>query len=273
MGFEARVNLTAAWDAHRMHRALRAVARTLRRPWIALRFRAWIGRLRFELWRHGARLELHAPSGVRFDSAPALKVYPGDREASTLHLRIGQDVRLGRGMTIEIYPAGDNRLELADGVDFHNNVRILMRGGAISLGPRTRVRDGVLLKSDGALDVGEGVTLGPFCALHCTGNIALGDLVGLGERVSIIDSDHEFDGVDLDFLKKDLNVSPVRVGRQTMIAIGSVLLRGAEIGANSVVAANSVVRGEVYPAASLLGGNPARQLKELNQLKEPGSGR
>jgi maltose O-acetyltransferase len=229
-----------------------------------MRFRAWTARLRFELRRRGAVLEIDAPHGAFFDGPPIIKVYPGpDGEGSRLTLRVGRDVRIGMDLTLEIYAEGDNTLELEDGVDIHNNVRFLLRSGAIRLGERSRVRDGVLIKSDGEVAVGSAVTLGPYGAIHCTERITLDDLVGLGERVSIIDSDHTFDGIDLDFLKKPLAVSPIRLGRGTMVAIGTVILRGANVGANSAIAANSVVRGGDYAEASLLAGNPATTVREL----------
>jgi carbonic anhydrase/acetyltransferase-like protein (isoleucine patch superfamily) len=245
---------------------VRSAARIARSLGQRVRFRAWVARLRFELWRQNATLEVDAPHAVAFESAPRLRVYPGaNRETAVLALRLGRGIRLGRELTIEIYAQGENLLEIGDGVEFHNNARILLRSGSISLGTRTRVRDGVLLKSDGVLEVGEAVTLGPYDAVHCSERIELEDFVGMGERVSVTDSDHAFDGVDMDFLKKPLLTSPVHVRRHTMVAIGSVVLRGAEIGANSVVAANSVVRGETYPARSLIAGNPAKAIKELKE--------
>ena len=231
-----------------------------------MRFRAWTARLRVELRRRGAELVVDAPHGALFDGPPIIKVYPGPNgERSRFTLRIGRDVRIGRDLTLEVYAQGENLLELSDGVDIHNNVRFLVRAGSITLGARSRVRDGVLIKSDGAVTVGSAVTLGPYGALHCTERITLDDLVGLGERVSIIDSDHTFDGVDLDFLKKPLAVTPIHLGRGTMVAIGTVILRGADIGANSAIAANSVVRGGEYGEASLLAGNPARTVRELKE--------
>jgi acetyltransferase-like isoleucine patch superfamily enzyme len=229
-----------------------------------MRFRAWVARLRVELRRRGSELEVDAPYGVLFDGPPIIKVYPSpSSERSRLELRVGRGVRIGRDLTLEIYAQGTNRLELGDGVDIHNNVRLLLRNGSIALGTRSRVRDGVLLKSDGIVTIGEAVTLGPYGAIHCTERITLDDLVGLGERVSIIDSDHTFDGVDIDFLKKPLATGPIRLGRGTMVAIGSVILRGADVGPNSAIAANSVVRGGEYGEASLLAGNPAKTIRQL----------
>ena len=110
---------------------------------------------------------------------------------------------------------------------------------------------------------GRGVTVGPYSGIHCTEHIVFADLVGIAERVSIADSDHSFDGTDVYYMDKGLFVSPVSLGRQTMVAFGSVVLRGAEIGPNSAVAANSVVRGGQYEAGSLIAGNPARTVMDL----------
>jgi acetyltransferase-like isoleucine patch superfamily enzyme len=59
------------------------------------------------------------------------------------------------------------------------------------------------------------------------------------------------------------------VGRNTIVSANSLVMRGAEIGENSVVAGGAVVRAGAYPASSLLGGAPARRLRSL--LDDQGS--
>jgi carbonic anhydrase/acetyltransferase-like protein (isoleucine patch superfamily) len=180
-------------------------------------------------------------------------------------------------MTLELDASGDNELELGDHAELLNNVRILLRSGTVLLGPRSQVRDAAWIKADGRFQTGEEVTIGPSSAVHCTGSIRFDDLVGLAERVSVIDSEHTFDGTDEHYMKKALFLSPVHLGRQTMVAFGSAVLRGSDIGANSVVAANSVVRAGTYPAASLLAGNPAERVRDLrdpeDRPRHTGSGR
>ena len=243
---------------------MRAIARALREVVRAARFRAWAARLRFELWRQGGRLEIEAPHGVHFDSAPNIRAFPSGNGDGLLRLRIGRDVRLGRNMTIEVFAQGNNELAIGDGARFLANVRITLRSGTLLLGSDCLVRDGAWIKVDGTLSVGNGVTVGPYSAVHCADQITLDDLVGLGERVSLIDSDHTFDGSDIHYMLKPISTSPVHLQRQTMVAMGSVVLRGALIGPNSVVAANSVVRGGNYLKGSLLAGNPAKVLKILS---------
>lgn len=229
-----------------------------------IKFAIWVGRMRAQLARQGVALELDAPEGARLDGFPALRHFAEGDGPGALRLRLGSDVRLGRGMTIEVFTGADNSLEIGDVGRVLDGVRIALRGGSVRFGPKCLVRDGVWIKSAGEFVAGEGVTLSSYTAIHCTGRIELEDLVGLGERVSVIDSDHTFDGTDKHYMRKPLTVSPVRIGRNSMVAFGAVVLRGVTMGPNSVVAANSVVRKGDYPRAAVIAGNPARVIKELD---------
>lgn len=53
---------------------------------------------------------------------------------------------------------------------------------------------------------------------------------------------------------------PIRVGRRCFIGGGSMLLPGVTVGDGSIVAAGAVVTEDV-PAATIVGGNPARILR------------
>src|SRR3954447_2281506 len=246
-----------------MPRLMRVIARGVRRLWYRVRFLAWVERLRFELARQGGRLIVEAPHGARFDRAPAIKAFPAGEGSGVTRLRLGRDVRLGRNATLELWAKGDNLLEIGDGARLLNDVRIALRSGSATFGPDCLIRDGVWVKVDGELVVGQGVTLSHHAAVHCTKRIDLGDLAGLGDRVSVIDSDHTFDGTDLHYMRKPLHLSPISIGRNSMVAVGSVVLRGAQIQRNSVVATNAVVREGTYPRGAVLAGNPARVVRTL----------
>jgi|SRR5688572_26995148 len=251
----------------------RALARALRSFWNRFRFRRWVLRLRFELRRHGAKLFLDGGGDVRFDRPPRIKAYPGRGSGGgSFRLTLGERVDLGENLVLEIFADGETELTLGDRARLQRNVRILVREGSISIGRDAEVRDGAWLKSDGELRVGSGATIGPYSAIHCAGRVVLADLVGLAERVSIADSDHKFDGTDQHYMGKRVTVSPVLVGRGTMVAFNSVVLRGASIGKNSVVAANSVVRGGCYAVGSLLAGNPAEEIRDLREEPIPNGG-
>ena len=241
----------------------RAGARAARAGVRRARFAAWAGRLRVELARNGGRLALDAPHGARFDTAPLIKASHHGGSGGTFTLRLGRDVDLGRHTVLQVWAGGDSVLELGDGTTFGQGSRLVLRNGAIRLGPSVQVRAVVLLKSDGELRAGEWVLFGHAAVVAATREIVLGDRVGLGERVSVIDSDHGADGSDAFYLRQPLRVTPVRVESNVLVGANAVILRGTEIGANAVVAAGAVVAGGEHPPGWLIGGVPARPLKAL----------
>ena len=53
------------------------------------------------------------------------------------------------------------------------------------------------------------------------------------------------------------------IGHRVLIGIGSTIMDGARIGANSIVAEHSLVRaGQLFPPNSVIAGNPARLIRE-----------
>jgi acetyltransferase-like isoleucine patch superfamily enzyme len=248
---------------------IRAGARAARRRARRGRFAAWAARLRVELARNGGKLRLEAPHGAAFDDPPLIKASHHGGGGGTLTLRLGRDVDLGRHTVLQVWAGANSTLELGDETVLGQGTRLQLRGGSIRLGPRVQVRDVVVLKSDGELRAGEWVVFGHAAAVSATQEITLGDLVGLGERVSIIDSDHGADGTDAFYLRRPLRVTPVRLGRNVLVGANAVLLRGAEIGSNAVVAAGAVVPGGEYPASWLIGGVPARPVRDLRARLAP----
>jgi acetyltransferase-like isoleucine patch superfamily enzyme len=142
-------------------------------------------------------------------------------------------------------------------------VRLQLRGGAIRLGAYVNLRDGVVLKSEGELDIGYEVPVSYGCAIHCVERITIDASAGLAERVTVVDSDHTHDGTDAYFLANPLKVAPVHIGSNAFLCANAVVTRGANIGANSVVAANAVVGEGDHPPGWLLAGVPARPVRPL----------
>jgi acetyltransferase-like isoleucine patch superfamily enzyme len=210
----------------------------------------------------GGSLVLDAPHGAVLESRPDVKAYPWGEGSGVLTLRFGRDVRIGRGVVIDVDARGDNEIAIGDSSTIMNNVRMILRSGRISIGSDCDIRDGVWLKSDGELLLGDHIPIAQYSAIHCTERIEFADYVGLAERVTVLDSDHGFDGSDVYFREQTTYVEPTIVERNTFIAAGAVVLRGSRIGANCLIAANAVVRGGDYESGSLLAGAPARIVAE-----------
>jgi acetyltransferase-like isoleucine patch superfamily enzyme len=181
----------------------------------------------------------------------------------TLTLRVGRNVTIGRNVLLEVWAPGTNVLELQDDSYILDGVRVMLRSGRIVLGPRSNLRDYVQVKSEGDLILGDEVSVCYGSLLHCTERIELHDLVGTGERVTMIDSEKRHDGSDTHFLRQPLRVAPVIVGRNTFVAANAVITHGSRIGPNAVIAAGAVLTGGDYPGGHILAGAPARAVKQL----------
>src|SRR4051812_19106326 len=89
-------------------RLINPVSRLRRR----IRFFLWVQRSRLLLARHGCRLEIVAPHGVSFQSAPS--IHPtlrvlGDESPTgggRLRIELGEFVYLGHQVTVEVLPSG-----------------------------------------------------------------------------------------------------------------------------------------------------------------------
>lgn len=108
----------------------------------------------------------------------------------------------------------------------------------------------------------ERITIGPHCTigdsafLDGRSGLTIGASVNLGSHVSIYTRQHDVD--DPDFAETG---APVRIEDYAWVSSHSVLLPGVTVGEGAVVAAGAVVAKSV-PAYTLVGGNPARHIRD-----------
>jgi acetyltransferase-like isoleucine patch superfamily enzyme len=153
----------------------------------------------------------------------------------------------------------------------------------VNTGPRDRVSlgSGVVCRGilrretfgDGTLRVAADVYIGDDVIVSCCDRIEIGELTLLGHGVQIFDNDSH--PLDADARAADwrairsggardaeaIGHAPVRIGRQAWIGLGSIVMKGVTVGDGAVIAAGSVVTADVPPGA-LVGGNPARQIRD-----------
>lgn len=111
-----------------------------------------------------------------------------------------------------------------------------------------------------ALVVGDRCVIGARACITAHESIEIGDDVWFGQDVFISDASHGYVDPDVPIgLQFGLH-QPVRVGSGSWIGHGAMILPGTTIGRNVVVAAGSVVRGDV-PDHTVVGGVPARPLR------------
>lgn len=230
--------------------------------WRRLKFTFWGWKLRVLLRRHGIRLELEGGPDVELGGLPRVLCL-GSASGTLVSIRIGRGVKIRKGVRIHLDLGANNVLDLSDGVELHEDVRLWLLGGTIAIGAGTVIRDQALLKSAGRLTISEIVRVGYATTIHCHEEVEVGAHAVIADHCVLVDSDHAHDGSDQWVMDQPVRSAPIRIGSNALVTAHCVLTRGASIGANSVVAAGAVVRSGEYPAGSLIGGIPARQLKRL----------
>jgi acetyltransferase-like isoleucine patch superfamily enzyme len=153
----------------------------------------------------------------------------------------------GAGMPLVM---GSPRIELGRGVRI--NAQTTIAAHADADGPTLRLGDGAYVGYQVGISVGSGVYIG--------------NRVLMAARVFIAGYDgHPVDPLARARGARDAIAEPVEIGDDVWIGTAAVITKGVKIGRCAVVAANSVVTRDV-PAGAIVGGNPARILRQLEGL-------
>ncbi|MFC7216877.1 acyltransferase [Streptomyces polyrhachis] len=107
------------------------------------------------------------------------------------------------------------------------------------------------------LRLGNGVVLGRGSHIVADSPVTIGDDVYCGPYVYITSSNHSYDDPHSPIGRQWPRSAPVEIGSGSWLGTGALILPGARLGRNVVVAAGSVVRGEV-PDHAVVAGAPAK---------------
>ncbi|MFL5582817.1 MAG: HAD-IIIC family phosphatase [Gemmatimonadaceae bacterium] len=150
--------------------------------------------------------------------------------------RLGRRVRtVGRPIV-----RNDGRLVIGDDVVINSTFSPVelraFAGGEVAIGSGVAINYGTLIAAASAVRLGDGVSLGPYCIL----------------------ADHEREPAD----GAETGAAPIDVGDGVWLAGRVTVLPGSRIGPGTVVAAGSVVSGEL-PGGVVAAGIPARVLRRI----------
>jgi len=111
------------------------------------------------------------------------------------------------------------------------------------------------------LQIGSRCVIGRGSHLVAHHSIVIGDDVFTGPYVYITDQNHGYADPDVPIGRQWPSNTAVSIGSGSWLGAGAIVLPGARIGRNVVVAAGSVVRGTV-PDRCVVAGVPARVVRE-----------
>ena len=131
-------------------------------------------------------------------------------------------------------------------------------GGHIKLGEKTENRDTLyLLAAGGSIEIGKHCFFNTNCCITSVKRVKIGDNCKIGNNVVILDHDHNYrDKCGPEFIAED-----VVIGNRVWIGANVVILRGSNIGDDSVIAAGSVVKGNVDSNTLYLDRHNSRRIK------------
>ncbi len=143
----------------------------------------------------------------------------------------------------------------------------LILGRWVHVGDENRLRC-----HEGVLTVGDKAVFGRDNTVNCYLDIEIGAACIVADWVYICDFDHVTDDIHTPIKDQGIVKTPVRIGSDVWFGVKSTVLRGTCVGRGSVIAAHAVVREDV-PPASIVGGVPARVLKDRREVYEEGAAR
>jgi acetyltransferase-like isoleucine patch superfamily enzyme len=113
------------------------------------------------------------------------------------------------------------------------------------------------IKIAGPFRVGDNARIGNGCVIAVeSAGVAIGNEVMIGPGCSLLNSNYRYDRLDFPLRLQGRASKGITIGDYVWIGANCVILDGATIGRNVIVAAGSVVSGEV-PDNAIIQGNPA----------------
>jgi acetyltransferase-like isoleucine patch superfamily enzyme len=177
--------------------------------------------------------------------------------ASGVNLRNAALISFGKGVTVErgVIIDGLSR----DGIRFGDNVVI----GAYSV-----VRASLPSNVGVGVRMGNNSSVDAYSFIGAAGFVDIGENVIMGQHVAFHAENHNFERTDIPIKHQGTRRQGIAIEDDCWIGSNAVFLDGAHVGRGCVIAAGSVVRGEI-PAYSVAGGVPARVLRSRFGADQP----
>ena len=99
------------------------------------------------------------------------------------------------------------------------------------------------------LKIGDAVFMNNSCSINCLEKIEIGENTLFGEAVKIYDHNHQYSSEKVE--QQQFNTSPIKIGKNCWLGSNVIVLKGVEIGDNSIIGAGCIIYKNI-PANSIV---------------------
>jgi acetyltransferase-like isoleucine patch superfamily enzyme len=169
--------------------------------------------------------------------------------APRVDLRNATLIRFGRGVTLE-------RGIIIDGLS-HDGIVL---GDNVAIGAYSLVRASSPSSLGAGVRMGNNSAIDAYSFIGAAGPVLIGENVIMGQHVSFHAENHNYDRTDIPIKHQGVRRIGVVIEDDCWVGSNTTFLDGSHVGRGCVIAAGSIVRGEI-PPYSVAAGAPARVLK------------
>ena len=128
-------------------------------------------------------------------------------------------------------------IPLSSNIEINKESRVIIKKG-FGMGRNVNIK----VRNQSECIIGKGVFLNDNCILTIRKKIEIGDNTIIGPNVMMFDHDHNYKSIDR---KNNFICKEIKIGENVWIGGNVCILKGSDIGNNSVIAAGSIVNGRV----------------------------
>jgi len=172
-----------------------------------------------------------------------------------------------------------NQIRLGDGVYLDQGVYLHACPDGIDLGGGTLIMHGAILHvynfrnlPHAGIRIGKNSLVGEYSVIRGQGGVQIGDRVYTSPFSQIIAVNHVFDDPKKPFVEQGLTAEGIIVEDDVWIGAGAIITDGVRVGKGAVIAAGAVVTKDV-PPHTVVGGVPAKVIRQIDGINSPGSDR
>jgi putative colanic acid biosynthesis acetyltransferase WcaF len=141
---------------------------------------------------------------------------------------------------------------------WHAPRRLLLRLFGATIGRGVQVMPSVKIWAPWNLTIGDFSTVSHGVDLYCVGKIEIGAHATVSQRAFLCAASHEADHPNMPLIS-----APIKIGDGAWVCAEAYIHLGVTIGTDAVAGVRSVVLHDV-PPRQIVGGNPAKKIRERN---------